>query len=83
MYLNFAETGERLFGVGAASRHYFGVAPDRLSPQQAALIVATLPNPLRYRVDAPSERVLARRDWILQQMDNLGGADYLKRFSER
>ena len=78
MYLNFAETGERLFGVAAASRHYFGVAPDRLGPQQAALIAATLPNPLRYRVDAPSERVLARRDWILQQMDNLGGADYLK-----
>ena len=80
MYLNFAETGDRLFGVAAASRHYFGVAPDRLSAQQSALIVATLPNPLRYRVDAPSERVLARRDWILQQMDNLGGPDYIQRF---
>ena len=79
MYLNFAETGRRLFGVGAASRHYFGVAPHRLSPEQAALIAATLPNPLRYRVDSPSERVLARRDWILLQMDNLGGRDYLKR----
>ena len=78
MYLNFAETGQRLFGVGAASRHYFGVTPGRLDREQAALIAAVLPNPRVYRVDAPSPQVLARRDWILQQMENLGGPDYLR-----
>jgi monofunctional biosynthetic peptidoglycan transglycosylase len=77
MYLNFAETGERMFGVAAASRHYFRVKPDRLSSQQAALIAAVLPNPVLYRVDAPSAHVRQRRDWILQQMQNLGGPAYL------
>jgi len=77
MYLNFAETGERMFGVAAASRHYFRVKPDRLSSRQAALIAAVLPNPLLYRVDAPSVYVRQRRDWILQQMRNLGGLNYL------
>ena len=77
MYLNFAEMGERIFGIAVASERYFGVRPDRLSRQQAALIAAVLPNPIVYRVDAPSAHVLRRRDWILQQMQNLGGPAYL------
>ncbi|MCB1797668.1 MAG: monofunctional biosynthetic peptidoglycan transglycosylase [Gammaproteobacteria bacterium] len=79
MYLNFAETGERLFGVGVASRHYFGLDPGRLGRQKAALLAAVLPNPVVYRVDSPSDLVRKRRDWILQQMDNLGGPAYLDR----
>lgn len=77
MYLNFAETGDRVFGVGAASERYFGSTPGRLSAQQAAVIAAVLPNPVAYRVDAPSEYVRQRRDWIVQQMRNLGGPVYL------
>ena len=78
MYLNFAEMGERIFGVAAASEAYFGVKPDRLSRPQAALIAAVLPNPVVYRVDAPSAHVRKRRDWILLQMKNLGGPAYIK-----
>ena len=78
MYLNFAETGERTFGIAAASELYFGVSPDRMSRRQAALIAAVLPNPVVYRVQATSGHVIKRRDWILQQMRNLGGPAYLK-----
>lgn len=78
MYLNFAEMGERIFGVAAASEAYFGVKPDQLSRPQAALIAAVLPNPVVYRVDAPSAHVRKRRDWILLQMKNLGGPAYIK-----
>ncbi len=78
MYLNFAEMGERIFGVGAASVRYFGRGPERLSRQQAALLAAVLPNPAVYRVDAPSTYVRQRRDWILEQMENLGGPGYLE-----
>jgi len=78
MYLNFAEMGERIFGVAAASEAYFGVKPDQLSRPQAALIAAVLPNPVVYRVDAPSAHVRQRRDWILSQMKNLGGPAYIK-----
>jgi len=78
MYLNFAEMGRRTFGIGAASERYFGVPPDQLSRSRAALIAAVLPNPVAYRVDAPSAHVRGRRDWILQQMKNLGGPAYLR-----
>jgi monofunctional biosynthetic peptidoglycan transglycosylase len=77
MYLNFAEMGDRTFGVRAASQRYFGAGPDRLDSAQAALIAAVLPNPVVYRVDKPSAYVRKRRDWILQQMRNLGGPAYL------
>ncbi|MGD8629349.1 MAG: transglycosylase domain-containing protein, partial [Gammaproteobacteria bacterium] len=49
-----------------------------LTPEQAALIAAILPNPLRYHADRPSEYVLSRRDHILQQMSQLGGPAYLQ-----
>lgn len=77
MYLNFAETGERTFGVGAASARYFGQSAQHLTRQQAALIAAVLPNPVVYRIDAPSAYVRERRAWIMRQMQNLGGPAYL------
>ena len=77
VYLNIAQTGEGMFGVAAAARHYFGRSPDRLGRRRAALLAAVLPNPVRFRVDRPSEFVLERRDWILGQMQNLGGERYL------
>jgi len=77
IYLNFAEMGERTFGVGAASRRFLGLSAARLGSHNAALIAAVLPNPVAYRIDAPSAYVLERRDWIVQQMGNLGGPAYL------
>ena len=78
MYLNFAEMGPRTFGITAASDRFFGSSPANLSNRQAALIAAVLPNPIIYRIDQPSEYVRKRRDWILQQMQNLGGRGYLE-----
>ena len=78
VYLNFAETGDRLFGFPAASRHYFDRNPGQLGEDRAALLAAVLPNPIRLRVDRPSTYVLSRRDWIRSQMRNLGGPAYLE-----
>ncbi|WP_295449995.1 biosynthetic peptidoglycan transglycosylase, partial [uncultured Pseudophaeobacter sp.] len=44
VYLNVAETGEGLFGVGAAARRRFGTTAAELSPVQAARLAVTLPN---------------------------------------
>jgi monofunctional biosynthetic peptidoglycan transglycosylase len=77
MYLNFAEMGRRVFGVAAASVHYYGVSPARLGRERAALLAAALPNPVVHRVDAPSDYLIGRREWILQQMRALGGVSYL------
>mgnify|MGYP001203849323 CR=1 FL=1 len=77
VYLNIAEFGRGVYGVGAASRYYFRAAPARIDRYQAALLAAVLPSPLRFRVEAPSNYVQRRRDWILDQMESLGGPSYL------
>ena len=45
VYLNIAEFDEGVFGIGAASRHYFSRKPADLSAAQAARLAAILPNP--------------------------------------
>ena len=45
VYLNIAEFDRGVFGVEAASRHYFGVGPEALSPTQAGRLAAVLPAP--------------------------------------
>jgi len=71
MYLNIAEFGDHLYGIEAASRHYFGIPAKRLSAAQAALLAATLPNPILLKADRPSPYLLRRQKWILGQMRNL------------
>ncbi|MGR9073178.1 MAG: monofunctional biosynthetic peptidoglycan transglycosylase [Gammaproteobacteria bacterium] len=72
VYLNVAEFGDHLFGIEAASRQYFSVSANQLSPGQAALLAATLPNPRKLKADRPSAYLYRRRSWILGQMKNLG-----------
>jgi monofunctional biosynthetic peptidoglycan transglycosylase len=79
MYLNVAEFGRGIYGVQAAAEHYFHKDARHLNRADAALLAAVLPSPRRYRVDAPSRLVLAHRDWIAQQMADLGGTSYLER----
>ncbi|MCQ0091437.1 monofunctional biosynthetic peptidoglycan transglycosylase [Roseovarius sp. M141] len=54
IYLNVAEFDEGVFGVDAAARHYFGVAPAGLSPLQAARLAAVLPDPKDRSASKPS-----------------------------
>jgi monofunctional glycosyltransferase len=72
VYLNIAQFGDTVFGVGAASRMYFGKSPAQLSTREAALLAAVLPNPVRYRVAQPSAYVYNRAVWIEAQMRQLG-----------
>jgi monofunctional biosynthetic peptidoglycan transglycosylase len=58
IYLNVAQFGPGIFGVEAASRHYFRKSAADLSRHEAILLVAALPNP-RFRNPAkPSRRML-------------------------
>ena len=70
MYLNIAEFGDHLYGIEAASRHYFGIPAKQLSAEQSALLAATLPNPIRFKANQPSEYIYKRQAWILRQMRN-------------
>ncbi len=50
IYLNIAEMGEGVFGIGQASAHYFGKHPSQLRPKEAAFLAMLLPSPKRYSV---------------------------------
>jgi monofunctional glycosyltransferase len=78
MYLNVAQFGAGIYGVQAAAARYFHTSASQLSSAQAALLAAVLPNPLRLQVERPSHYLLQRREWILTQMRDLGGAAYLR-----
>ena len=78
VYLNIVQFGRGIYGVEAAAQHFFHESAARLTRPQSALLAVVLPNPLRLRVDAPSNYVLAQRDWTLKQMADLGGPAYLK-----
>lgn len=71
VYLNIAEFGDHLFGIEAASRHYFGIPAKNLNRPQAALLAATLPNPLRFRASHPTSYLIERQYWVLRQMRNI------------
>jgi len=79
IYLNIAEFGPGLYGVGAASRHYFGKSPANLRDSEAALLAAVLPSPRRYRVINPTPFVRERRDWIRSQMRRLEREAWIRR----
>jgi monofunctional biosynthetic peptidoglycan transglycosylase len=72
MYLNVIETGDGIYGIEAASRHYFGVPASRLDKGQAALLAAILPNPRRWNPNRPTPYLWARQAWIMHQMDFVG-----------
>ena len=72
VYLNSAEFGDHLFGIEAASQHYFGISSIRLSRKQSALLATSLPNPIKFNVAKPTAYMRQRQSWILVQMSNLG-----------
>ncbi|WP_249220296.1 monofunctional biosynthetic peptidoglycan transglycosylase [Leclercia sp. UBA5958] len=78
VYLNIAEFGEGVFGVEAASQHYFHKPASKLSPAEAALLAAVLPNPIRFKASAPTGYVRSRQAWILRQMRQLGGEGFMQ-----
>lgn len=79
VYLNIVEFGDGVFGVEAAAQRYFGKPASRLTQSEAALLAAVLPNPLRFKVAAPSGYVRSRQAWILRQMRQLGGESFMTR----
>jgi len=78
VYLNIAEFGPGIFGIGKASQQYFNRSATELTPEMAARFAAVLPNPKRMRVNPPSPYAEERSRWILRQMTQLTGNIYYK-----
>ena len=64
VYLNVAEFGEGVFGVGAAARASYGIDAAQLSDTQAARLAAVLPDPKERSAAQPSEGLRRRADGI-------------------
>jgi monofunctional glycosyltransferase len=77
VYLNVAEFGRGIYGVGIASDEFFGKSATRINASEAALLAAVLPSPKRMRAANPSPYVRSRQAWILSQMRALGGTKML------
>jgi len=76
MYLNIAEFGPGVYGIGEASDHFFSKNAKSLKDDESARMAAVLPNPKRMRVEPASPYVKQRKDWILKNMMNLSGIAY-------
>ncbi|MFZ5586936.1 MAG: penicillin-binding protein 1C [Thermodesulfobacteriota bacterium] len=74
-YLNRAPFGGPLVGIGAASRELLAKTPDRLSPAEAALLLALPQDPARLLRPEARPRLMARRDRILAAMRAAGAID--------
>jgi monofunctional biosynthetic peptidoglycan transglycosylase len=72
LYLNVVEWGEGIFGVEAASLHYYGKTAEALSAEEASRLAAVLPNPLRYKVTGASPHVEKRSSLIYAIMIKRG-----------
>ncbi len=68
LYLNVVELGPNLWGVEAASQQYFHRAAARLSMDQAALLIATLPHPLTSNPAYRPGRTIWRQQLILRRL---------------
>ena len=79
VYLNIAEFGEGVFGIGAASERFFAKAPAAITEEEAALLAAVLPNPSILRVERPSAYVRERQSWIRGQMTRLRANGLLRK----
>jgi monofunctional biosynthetic peptidoglycan transglycosylase len=48
IYLNVIEWGDGIYGIEPAAHAYFGKSSSDLLPEEAAILAAMIPNPLRY-----------------------------------
>lgn len=75
LYLSLAPFGGNLEGVRAASISYFGKEPKRLTPAEAALLVAIPQAPESRRPDRAADRAEAARNRVLARAVKEGVID--------
>lgn len=71
-YWNHAPYGSTVRGVGAAAQLYFGRGPERLAPEEAALLAALPRSPVRLDPRRDPEAARMARDRLLEHMDLVG-----------
>ncbi len=70
-YLNLAYFGDGTYGIQAASRHFFSVNANQLTPIQAATLAGLVKNPVGFDPTRYKDRAVARRNVVLNRMAEL------------
>lgn len=68
VYLNSIEMGPGIYGAEAVAQAHFSKSASKLTRREAALIAATLPNPLKYSSKNPSKYMRKRQRQITRLM---------------
>lgn len=69
MYLNTVDFGAyNTFGIKSAARTYFDVTPDKLTPNQAALLIGMVNGPGLYSPINHPDNAINRRNFVLKRM---------------
>ncbi len=68
VYLNVIEWGSGIYGAEAAARRYFKSSAAGLTPSQAALMAAMIPNPRYYETHRSARGLLKRKAIIERRM---------------
>ncbi|MBL0103401.1 MAG: monofunctional biosynthetic peptidoglycan transglycosylase [Bacteroidetes bacterium] len=76
VYLNVIEMGDGIYGIEAASRHYFHKSASKLSVRESALIAAIFPNPRKWNPVYPDARVSRKAGRITHFMSRLKLEDF-------
>jgi monofunctional biosynthetic peptidoglycan transglycosylase len=75
IYLNSVEWGEGIFGIAAASQHYYGIKPSMLDREQSAALASALPAPKCFDKAQYCRKANihfpTRQDFILENMDRV------------
>ncbi|SMO38216.1 penicillin-binding protein 1A [Solitalea koreensis] len=70
MYLNIVDFGSNAYGIKTAARTFFDTTPDKLTIEQAALLIGMLKGPSYYSPIRYPERAKARRNTVLMRMES-------------
>ncbi len=76
VYLNSIEMGNGIYGIEAASQHWFNKSAKNLTKSEAASIAAILPNPRIYKAKNGSRYIERRKNAIQRQMNFYNKPDY-------
>ncbi len=79
LYANVIEMGRGIYGVEAASQHYFGVSARGLTREQSAILAAVLPNPKGWNPSKPGATLQRRQRRILMREQDADFPDNLLR----
>ncbi len=78
VYLNIAEFGDSLYGIGPAAHYYFDKSPSELNAKEGAFLAMLLPSPKRYSVSFRAHRLTEyARDTIETILDKMQQAHFI------